>query len=154
MIPPDLATLARSWGDAGVAARTAWGEARGEGDAGLIAVLWCIRNRVDLDLGHDGKPDWWGEGYAGVCLARAQFSCWLSSDPNRSKMAALPDTDPVLMHVTELARRVISGAVPDPTRGATHYLTRAAYLATPPDHWCHTRPACAQIGHHLFFRLV
>jgi spore germination cell wall hydrolase CwlJ-like protein len=27
-------------------ARTLWGEARGEGDCGQIAVAWTIRNRV------------------------------------------------------------------------------------------------------------
>ena len=30
-----------------VLARTLWGEARGEGLAGMVAVAWTIRNRVD-----------------------------------------------------------------------------------------------------------
>jgi hypothetical protein len=49
-----------------------WVEARGENIAGQIAVAWTIRNRVD-----DG-----GEGYARVCQAKYQFSCWNSNDPN------------------------------------------------------------------------
>ncbi|HJR27754.1 MAG TPA: cell wall hydrolase, partial [Pseudomonas sp.] len=64
--------------DRDVLARTLWGEARGEGLPGQIAVAWAIRNRVN-----DGKArSWWGEGYAGVCQAPYQFSCWNKSDPN------------------------------------------------------------------------
>ena len=60
--------------DQDILARTLWGEARGEGVAGQIAVAWSIRNRVEMDLHNDGKPDWWGEGYAGVCKKPYQFS--------------------------------------------------------------------------------
>ena len=67
--------------DVDVLARTIWGEARGEGFAGQVAVGWAIRNRVEADLGNDGKPDWWGEGYVGVCKAPWQFSCWNKNDP-------------------------------------------------------------------------
>lgn len=35
--------------DIDVLARTIWGEARGEGLGGQIAVGWCIRNRVEAD---------------------------------------------------------------------------------------------------------
>ena len=45
--------------DIDVLARTIWAEARGEGVAGQVAVGRCIRNRVEADLGRDGKPDWW-----------------------------------------------------------------------------------------------
>lgn len=49
--------------DRDILARTLWGEARGEGLAGQIAVAWTIRNRVN-----EGRAkSWWGEGYAGVC---------------------------------------------------------------------------------------
>ena len=64
--------------DRDILARTLWGEARGEGAAGQIAVAWTIRNRV-----FDGKTNsWWGEGYAGVCQKPYQFSCWNKTDPN------------------------------------------------------------------------
>jgi len=68
--------------DRDILARTLWGEMRGEGVAGQIAVAWSIRNRVEMDLHNDGKPDWWGEGYAGVCRKPYQFSCWNKSDLN------------------------------------------------------------------------
>jgi len=65
--------------DRDILARTLWGEARGEGLAGQIAVAWTIRNRV-----FDGKAkSWWGEGYAGVCLKPWQFSCL---EPERSQL--------------------------------------------------------------------
>ncbi|MFT8135469.1 hypothetical protein ACMYLZ_23150, partial [Salmonella enterica subsp. enterica serovar Enteritidis] len=64
--------------DRDILARTLWGEARGEGQAGQIAVAWTIRNRV-----FDGKAkSWWGEGYAGVGLKPGRFSCWNKNDPN------------------------------------------------------------------------
>ncbi|RYE62086.1 MAG: cell wall hydrolase, partial [Oxalobacteraceae bacterium] len=64
--------------DRDVLARTVWGEARGEGINGMVAVAWTIRNRVE-----DAKDrSWWGEGYSGVCQRPYQFSCWNSNDPN------------------------------------------------------------------------
>ena len=60
-------------------ARTLWGEARGEGTAGQIAVAWTIRNRV-----FDGKEKSWRvEGYAGGCQKPWQFRCWNKTDPKR-----------------------------------------------------------------------
>ena len=45
-----------SEGDRDILARTLWGEARGEGLAGQIAVACTIRNRVE-----DGRAkSWWG----------------------------------------------------------------------------------------------
>jgi spore germination cell wall hydrolase CwlJ-like protein len=38
--------------DRDVLARTLWGEARGEGLAGMVAVAWSIRNSVE-----DGKDN-------------------------------------------------------------------------------------------------
>jgi spore germination cell wall hydrolase CwlJ-like protein len=58
-----------------VLARTLWGEVRGEGLAGLVAVARSIRNRVDMELHNGGNPDF-GEGYVGVCTKPCQFSCW------------------------------------------------------------------------------
>src|SRR5688572_17412765 len=75
--------------DVDAMARTLYGEARGEPEAGQIAVAWVIRNRVTTDLRGDKKPDWWGEGVQGVCVNPSQFSCWRTDDPNRAKMLAL-----------------------------------------------------------------
>lgn len=138
--------------DIDVLARTIWGEARGEGRAGQVAVGWSIRNRVEMDLHHDGKPDWWGEGYSGVCQAKWQFSCWNPGDPNQPYLSgklAIPATE--FATAKDVARAVIAGADPDPTGGATHYY--ATSMPKPPA-WAPLATRTCKIGRHVFFRNV
>ncbi|MCY1361298.1 spore cortex-lytic enzyme [compost metagenome] len=138
--------------DIDVLARTIWGEARGEGKAGQIAVGWTIRNRVEMDLGKDGKPDWWGEGYEGVCRAPWQFSCWNKNDPNYPYLSGarqIPHAQYTLAR--EAAVAVIEGRQPDPTGSATHY-----YATTMPKApaWAARAKRTAKIGRHVFFKDV
>lgn len=138
--------------DIDVLARTIWGEARGEGKAGQIAVGWTIRNRVEMDLGKDGKPDWWGEGYEGVCRAPWQFSCWNKNDPNYPYLSGarqIPRAQYTLAREAALA--VIEGRQPDPTGGATHY-----YATTMPKApaWAAKAKRTMKIGQHVFFKDV
>lgn len=135
--------------DVDVVARTLWGEARGEGRQGMEAVAWVIRNRVETDIGNDGKPDWWGEGYEGVCKAPMQFSCWNADDPNREKLPTLHEGMETFREAKAIARSVMLGLVPDPTGGATHYHTKAV---SPP--WSKSPKVVktAEIGRHTFFR--
>lgn len=134
--------------DRDVLARTLWGEARGEGLAGMVAVAWTIRNRVD-----DGKDkSWWGEGYAGVCQKPYQFSCWNRNDPNYQFLSgarAIPFRE--LAQCRIAADQVIDGKVPDPTGGATHY-----YATTMPSapKWVVGAKQTLELGHHRFFREV
>ncbi len=137
-----------SFGDLDVMARTVYGEARGEIETGKIAVAWCIRNRAELDLGNDGKPDWWGEGIGGVCLKPYQFSCWLPKDPMFPKINAAKTSQ--LLDCLKACYAVLVGEAPDPTGGATHYY--AAAIASPP--WAVGRTPAAVIGAHRFFRLT
>jgi N-acetylmuramoyl-L-alanine amidase len=125
--------------DLDVMARTLWGEARGEGPTGRIAVAWIIRNRVETDLGKDGKPDWWGEGIEGVCRKPWQFSCWNADDPNRPKLMAVTEADHNFRDCLEIARGVLAGIIEDPTGGATQYYNPRIV-------------ADAQIGQHMFFK--
>jgi spore germination cell wall hydrolase CwlJ-like protein len=134
--------------DRDILARTLWGEARGEGQMGQIAVAWTIRNRVN-----DGKAkSWWGEGYAGVCLAPSQFSCWNKNDPNYPFLSGISQ-----IHAGELSRcrkaadAVVDGVVSDPTGGATHYY--AASMRKAPA-WADRAKQTALIGNHLFFKDV
>ena len=134
--------------DRDVLARTLWGEARGEGLAGMVAVAWTIRNRVD-----DGKDkSWWGEGYAGVCQKPYQFSCWNRSDPNYQFLSGarqIPFRE--LAQCRIAADQVIDGRVPDPTGGATHY-----YATTMPkaSDWAVKATRTLKLGNHVFFRDV
>ena len=128
--------------DRDILARTIWGEARGESSAGKVAVAWTISNRV-----LDGKEkSWWGEGYAGVCQAPWQFSCWNKTDPNY----------PFLIGVKEIPFRVVADQVidckvPDPTSGATHYY--AVAMKKPPA-WAATAKQTLKLGGHVFFKDV
>ncbi|PHN28987.1 cell wall hydrolase [Pseudomonas sp. ICMP 561] len=138
--------------DRDILARTLWGEARGEGLPGQIAVAWTIRNRVEMDLNNDGKPDWWGEGYSGVCLKPYQFSCWNKNDPNYPFLSGakqIPFRE--LAQARIAADLVIDGKQPDPTSGATHY-----YATTMPKApaWVAKAKQTLKLGHHIFFKDV
>lgn len=134
--------------DRDILARTLWGEARGESLAGLVAVAWTVRNRVD-----DGKTwSWWGEGYAGVCQKPYQFSCWNKNDPNYAYLSGakqIPFRE--LAQARIAADQVIDGKVPDPTGGATHYYAIA--MKTPPA-WATNAKQSLKLGGHMFFKDV
>jgi len=134
--------------DRDVLARTLWGEARGESPAGKIAVAWTIHNRVN-----DGNPrSWWGEGYAGVCQAKYQFSCWNKNDPNFPFLSGARDIPfRELAQCRIVADQVIDGKVPDPTGGATHYYAIA--MKTPPA-WAAKAKQTLKLGGHVFFKDV
>lgn len=134
--------------DRAILARTLWGEARGEGLAGQLAVAWAIRNRV-----LDGKDkSWWGEGYAGVCTAKWQFSCWNANDPNSAYLTgAKPIPKGQLNRAIEAANAVIDGTVDDPTHGATHYY--ALSMPKPPA-WIKGATLTLQLGQHRFYKNV
>jgi spore germination cell wall hydrolase CwlJ-like protein len=138
--------------DRDILARTLWGEARGEGLTGQIAVAWSIRNRMEMDLHGDDKPDWWGEGYAGVCQKARQFSCWNHDDPNFPFLSGKKPI-PVTQYAQALnaASMVIDGRQPDPTSGATHY-----YATTMPKapKWAANAKQTLTLGRHIFFRDV
>jgi len=134
--------------DRDVLARTLWGEARGESLAGMVAVAWTIRNRVN-----DGKAkSWWGEGYAGVCLKPYQFSCWNKNDPNFPFLSgAKPIPVAEMAKAVMVATAVMEGAYPDPTGGATHYY--ATTMPRPPA-WAAKAKQTLKLGHHVFFKDV
>ena len=134
--------------DREIVARTIWGEARGEGVEGMRAVAAVIANRVRADLAGDGRTDWWGEGWRGVCLARFQFSCWNENDANRARMLEARNTSLWMPEALAIADEAMSGRLVDPTGGATHYF--ADYI-TPPA-WAKGFTRTVKIGRHIFFR--
>ncbi|MEZ5825304.1 MAG: cell wall hydrolase [Geminicoccaceae bacterium] len=123
-------------------ARTILGEARGEGELGMTAVAWVIRNRA-------ANPRWWGRSVTEVCKKPFQFSCWLKGDKNYKLVA----TDAFALHplarkARQIAQSVLSGSVPDPTNGADHY---RHYGVDPA--WDDGHQPVASIGAHRFYRL-
>lgn len=125
-----------------IMARTAWGEARGEGSRGMQAVLNVIMNRVK-------KGGWWGVTPAEVCKKKSQFSCWNKNDPNYSKLLAVNENDPNFRTALSLAKSAYAGTLPDITGGATNYVNLAALNSIPS--WVKNMTKTAQIGNHTFY---
>lgn len=136
-----------SFYDLEIMARTLYGEVRGEPWAGKIAVAWVIRNRAEADLGRDNRPDWWGEGIAGVCLKPMQFSCWNAARDRKRLETAVSLK---LADCLRAAFAVLTDEEPDPTSSATHYY--ANYIAEPK--WAHGKQPTAVIGVHRFYKLA
>lgn len=141
--PRNVSGQAASWNDRAftldVLARTIWGEARGEGRAGMQAVACAILNRAK-------DPGWWGRSVAEVCLKPWQFSCWLESDPNRAKLLAVTAQDRQFAQALDLAQAALAGDLADYTFGATHY-----HMVEIAPGWASGHTPCAVIGRHAFY---
>lgn len=137
------------------------GEVRGEPIEGQVAVASVIRNRVNFDIRSDNKPDWWGEGYIGVCTKPKQFSCWNDGDPNASTVYAVAEGLitglPLGANIAQLrwiAQGIIEGVIASRVRDADHYLTARLYESiTDRNHWARKRAPLMQVGSHVFFKL-
>ncbi|MFT9026252.1 cell wall hydrolase [Acetobacter indonesiensis] len=125
-----------------IAARTAWGEARGEGVSGMQAVLNVIQNRVM-------HPGWWGRDIVSVCQANQQFSCWNRQDPNRAKLLSVTDKDPQFCVALHLAEKMNGSALPDLTGDADHYFDCRGGRPF----WAQKKFYRKTIGHHAFYRV-
>ena len=125
--------------DISVRAGTLWGEARNQGDEGMIAVGNVIMNRVKA-------KSWYGDHIKGVCLKAWQFSCWNENDPNREKILALDWSDNAFCKAVTLSYYFTKNKMDDNTNGATHYHTK-----TISPNWAEGKTPCAEIGDHLFY---
>lgn len=128
-------------------ARTVYGEARGEPVRGKEAVAAVVMNRVARAMERGGW--WWGSSVVDVCRRPFQFSCWNAGDPNRAKVERADESDREFASCVRIARRAVSGALDDPTFGATHYHAKGA---APP--WAAGREPSAVVGRHKFYNDV
>lgn len=136
MKPDRLAPIERQTG-AVLLALLGYGEARGEGSLGILAVMHVAMNRA-------AKPNHTLEG---VILSRMQFSCFNLNDPNRAHLLMADKDDPLSWGAcAAIAELALGGHTSDPTGGATHYY--ASSIPAPPWalHWRET----AVIGNHIF----
>lgn len=131
-----------------------WGEARGEGPAGIYAVQCVARNR-------QLQPQRFGDTLAKVILKPWAFSCFNQGDPNRDKLLKADHLDlQSWQEAAVLAELCLNGG-PDPTKGATHYCTTSMWakgfenLKQPP--WYSANLIVAgvtqersRIGNHVF----
>lgn len=121
-------------------ARTVFGEARGESGEGRAAVAHVVLNRF--------RSDRWfsADSIEGVCLKPRQFSCWNRIDPNRSKIENANLEDPAFLGCLDAAVGVLSGRIPDPTSGSTHYCATGANPK-----WAAGKSPVRTVGRHAFF---
>lgn len=133
--------------EADILARTLWGEARGEGVAGMQAVASVVLNRAGIARERGGF--WWGANVIQVCQKPYQFSCWNRSDPNFRKLQAVDGGDLHFATALRIARRALAGTLDDTTNGATHY-----HAASIMPYWAKGETPVATIGRHVFYRIV
>jgi len=137
--------------DREVIALTLWGEARSLNVEGRVAVASVIANRV-----RDGR---YGNGWRGVCLRKAQFSCWFPKGglKNYQMMmervdvltAKTPPTilDSALRECLWIADGLMAKAVQDRVYGATHYY----HESIPAPKWAQGKSPVTKVEGHLFF---
>jgi N-acetylmuramoyl-L-alanine amidase len=129
-----------------VLAITLWGEARGEGIEGKIAVAFVILNR-SIDKR-------WPDTIQEVCIQPKQFSAWNDNDLNfpelirKSKQGKFYDRDPVWKECLWTSHGVLSTWVRDLTHGANHYCVTRLNPS-----WADESKITVVIGNHKFFRL-
>lgn len=124
-------------GDSGerLIAQTIYFEARSDGAAGMLAVAFVIRNRL--------RAGTFGDTVRDVVHSPAQFSVWDRGGAARTRK--VPADDPNWRLALQAARLALSGAVKDPSRGATFYHERSINPA-----WSHGMRRVAVVGHHIF----
>lgn len=157
-LTPDLKKHVDALTDAQIVALVLYGEARSEPVQGVIAVGCVIRNRVKVDLHNDKKPDWFGEGYKGVCIAPWQFSCLntVGGAGNFKKVLAFAERLAAKTPITHALERqcvwvgygIVADYAADPTKGSLHYHTATM---TPRPKWAMGHAPAVQIASHVFY---
>jgi len=130
--------------DQEIMARTAIGEARGDGNIAMQAVMWTGLNRFN------SKRRYAGQSIAGTFLRASQYSCWLQHDPNYALITNITPDIGLLHNALQWANAIAAGRIPDPTLGATHYYADSIVA---PD-WVAGAEFTAKIGRQLFYKGV
>lgn len=121
--------------------RTVIGEAADQPPAGQAAVAYSVLNRLK-----DGD---YGNSPTQIVLAPNQYEPWTTRS---RQLMAIPQSSNIYQDVGKIVDGVISGKIPDPTNGATHFLNESIVRQRRGG----TLPAWArgqgiQIGAHTFF---
>jgi hypothetical protein len=125
--------------------RTIIGEAANQPDLGKAAVAHVVLNRVS-----DGGFQ--GDNIQQVVTAPKQFEPW---GTRAAALKAIPPTSPQYQDAASIADGVLSGIIPDPTGGATHFanVKTVAQRGDPagrPGGWLSQMGNVTQIGDHTF----
>lgn len=128
-----------------------YGEARGESEAGKVAVAYSALNRAK------GK-----KSLCDVVLAPKQYSIF-NNNPELRAAAQSLELEPRQANkveekawdrATKVAAKVFRREVPDPTNGSTHYLAPVAMASlgyTYPK-WSYQYKKVAVIDNHVFYK--
>ena len=137
--------------DFDVLARTLWGEARGEGRAGMEAVACVALARQAVVIRRPGRRrQFGGPDVASICRAPMQFSCWNAGDPNYRWLTAPTIAAADFMVARAIAIKALNGQLLDTTGGADHYCVSRIAGQTA---WARGKTPTAVIGGHSFFKL-
>lgn len=130
-----------------------WGEARGEGPLGMLGVAHVIVNRAygtKANLPEDFTADG-GHNLKVKILQPLQFSCFNTSDPNRSKLLSPHMIEPQSWGLAlAVGTLVLGGATMDPTHGAVNYLTTELLESNSAPTWAKNMKVTAVHGRHTF----
>lgn len=126
--------------DLDVMARTILAEA-GTDPTHQAAVGWVIRNR----MGAGG----FGDTPSAVSLARGQFEPW-----QNGRAQSVNPASKEYGQAYSIAKGVLSGDIPDPTEGATHFYSPSgqAALGRSAPAWASTYAPAGKFGDDVFFR--
>lgn len=132
-----------------IAARTLWGEARGESYEGKKAVAHVLVNRWRTKSGQWSRDD----TLASACLRHMQFSAWNEGDVNFPMLYQTGLHDPAFRDCLRAVTEALDE--PDPTKGALHYHTMLSPgSAVWPPVWAQGHVPVATIGRHVFYNTV
>jgi N-acetylmuramoyl-L-alanine amidase len=121
-------------------------EAEDQGEEGLIAVGWVIKNRTKR-----ASPSL--AYYADVCTAKWQFSCWNEFRWAVDRLHKVKEE--VINKVGVLFDLIHENKIPDPTNGATHYLNVPLTKQINNGHlpnWVSKLTWTCKIGDHDFYK--
>lgn len=129
-----------------------WAEARGEGEAGRIAVGSVILNRADYGKKHDAWGRRFGNSIHTVILAPAQFSWTLGSDPQYARCVKIAQDyegayhdHPNLEVMFDVARSLMACQIERNVK-AIYYHTHAVKPK-----WSREMKVEKVIGNHIFY---
>jgi len=137
-----------------ILALTAYGEARGEGAEGMMAVLNTIRNRTfDRSFWDNAIYNATGSPWHAVALKERQFSVFNFGDVNRPILVSLAErfdsaigTDLKLAQAYHLALMLLQGTLTDNTGGAVYYHEKSIMPS-----WASSYINLGMVGNHIFY---
>jgi hypothetical protein len=120
-----------------IVAATLIGEAGGEGDEGMQAIMNVIMNRATNDFTHASA----------VCLKKSQFSMWNGKQSSTDNVVASAKSHSKWNKAVELVKKAEAGKLEDITGGADFYFNPKKAMPE----WAKKFIKTKVIGNHVFY---